>query len=181
MTCTIAFLDKKQKKAYMASDSCASSSYDYSIVRNEKAFHAKSRPDILIGCAGTFRIMNVLKYNTIFGINDKVTCDYLINNFIPRFKELTDGIEKEDDWAILIATKTNIFKIQSDFAVLDLKTNIEAIGNGGYTALGAFVALDSVSKSMNVELTTEEKLKRSLQLSKKFNTGVLEPFLIIHS
>lgn len=179
MTCTIAYLDKKHKKAWLASDSCASSSYDYSIVKNEKVFHAKNRPDILIGCAGSFRLMNILKNNVFFGMKDVISCEYLTCKFIPLLREHLGEECSQDDWSVLIVTKSCVFKVQTDFAVLELTSNIEAIGNGGYVALGAFSAFESVSKK--VVLTTEEKLIKCLEISKKFNTGVLEPFIVIHT
>ena len=180
MTCTIAYLDRKNRKAYIASDSCASSAYDYSIVKNEKAFHAYRRHDILFGCAGTFRLANILKNYEFFDVKDKITCEFLTKKFIPELKEQI-GNDIEEDWSLLIATKNNLFRIQSDFAVLELTASVEAIGNGGNMAVGAFVALNRFAKKHKIKIKTEDIFKQALEISMSYHNGIKPPFVVIHN
>ena len=99
MTVALAYVDKSGG-CHMLSDSCASDAINHSVVRNPKVFNPVGRRDVLIGCAGTFRLPNLLKYipGVFPGENELATEDidmsYLVNEFSPVVKALTEGFEK---------------------------------------------------------------------------------------
>ena len=59
---TVCLAYTHQNTCFMLGDSCASDSINHSVVRNPKVFNPVGRRDVLIGCAGTFRLPNLLKY-----------------------------------------------------------------------------------------------------------------------
>lgn len=62
MTVTLAYYDSVSDKCYIGADSCASDAINHSVCKNMKCFHPVGRRDVLIGCAGTFRLPNLLQY-----------------------------------------------------------------------------------------------------------------------
>ena len=117
MTVTIAYSDKKNKCAWMASDACASDAFNKSIVKNLKVFHPVNRRDVLLGIAGTFRLQNLLQFvDGIFPDEDEVSTDdidmsFLVNEFTPVIDALTSDFDDEDVWELLIAVGDRIYRM----------------------------------------------------------------------
>ena len=183
MTVALAYADPVTKKSYIIGDSCASDSINHSIVRNPKVFNPVGRRDVLIGCAGTFRLPNLMKHvPNIFPPEDELATEdidmsYLVNEFSPVIKILTDDFEDDDIWEMLIAVNGKIYRMQLDYSIIEPADDCEAIGCGGSVALGAFKVLNELEPNM----TVEERMKHALKVACDTVQGCSPPFLYLES
>lgn len=181
MTVTIAYSDKKNKCAWMASDACASDAFNKSIVKNLKVFHPVNRHDVLLGIAGTFRLQNLLQFvDGIFPNEDEVSTDdinmsFLVNEFTPVIDALTSDFEDEDVWELLIAVGDRIYRMQMDLSIIEPGDTADAIGIGGQVCLGAFKVLNEISSDMNIE----DQLTHALNIACSSCQGCSAPFTIM--
>lgn len=182
MTVALAYVDKSGG-CHMLSDSCASDAINHSVVRNPKVFNPVGRRDVLIGCAGTFRLPNLLKYipGVFPGENELATEDidmsYLVNEFSPVVKALTEGFDKDDVWEMLIAVNGNIYRMQMDYSIIEPADDCEAIGCGGSVALGAFKVLNELEPDMPIE----DRMRHALRVACDTVQGCSPPFNYIKS
>lgn len=183
MTVCLAYSDTKSGKCYMLGDSCASDSINHSVVRNPKVFNPVGRRDVLIGCAGTFRLPNLLKYIPgIFPPEDKLATEdidmsYLVNEFSPVIRALTDDFEDDDLWEMLIAVNGKIYRMQMDMSIIEPADDCEAIGCGGSVALGAFKVLNELEPDMSIE----DRMRHALRVACDTVQGCQGPFLFIET
>lgn len=183
MTVTLAYSDRNNNTAWIAADSCASDSINHSIVKNAKVFHPVGRRDILLGCAGTFRLPNLLQY--IPGIfppenelaTDDINMSYLINEFTPVIRALTEDFEDDDYWELLIAVGDRIYRMQMDLSIIEPADDCDAIGVGGSVSLGAFKVLNELEPNMAVE----DRMNHALRIACDSCQGCCPPFLIMHT
>lgn len=183
MTVTLAYSDRNNNTAWIAADSCASDSINHSIVKNAKVFHPVGRRDILLGCAGTFRLPNLLQY--IPGIfpsenelaTDDINMSYLINEFTPVIRALTEDFEDDDYWELLIAVGDRIYRMQMDLSIIEPADDCDAIGVGGSVSLGAFKVLNELEPNMSVE----DRMNHALRIACDSCQGCCPPFLIMHT
>jgi len=180
MTVTLAYRDPDGNGAYMIGDSCASDSYSHSAVKNHKVFHPVGRRDILFGCAGTFRLPNLLQFVPgVFPPEDELATDdidlsYLINEFTPVVRALIDDFDKDDPWEVLIAVGNRIYRMQMDLSIIEPAGDCDAIGCGGPVALGAFKVLNELEPNMPVE----ERMSHALRVACDSVQGCSPPFLM---
>lgn len=178
MTVALAYADQNTKQCFMLADSCASDAINHSVVRNPKVFNPVGRRDVLIGCAGTFRLPNLLKYIPgIFpGENELATEDidmsYLVNEFSPVIRALTNDFEDDDLWEMLIAVNGKIYRMQMDMSIIEPADDCEAIGCGGSVALGAFKVLNELEPNMPIE----DRMKHALRVACDTVQGCQPPF-----
>lgn len=183
MTVCLAYSDPATKKSYIIGDSCASDSINHSVVRNPKVFNPVGRRDVLIGCAGTFRLPNLLKHvPNVFPPEDELATEdidmsYLVNEFSPVIKILTDDFEDDDVWEMLIAVNGHIYRMQLDYSIIEPADDCEAIGCGGSVALGAFKVLNELEPNM----TVEDRMKHALKVACDTVQGCCAPFLFLES
>lgn len=181
MTVALAYADLKTKQCFMLSDSCASDAINHSVVKNLKVFNPAGRRDVLIGCAGTFRLPNLLKYvpNIFPGEDELATEDidmsYLISEFSPVIKILTDDFEDDDLWEMLIAVNGKIYRMQMDMSIIEPADDCEAIGCGGSVALGAFKVLNELEPNMPIE----DRMKHALRVACDTVQGCAPPFQFV--
>lgn len=178
MTVVLAYRDPALKCAYMASDSCASDVINHSLVRNNKVFHPVGRKDILIGCAGTFRLPNLLQFvpdifpgEDILG-TDEIDMSYLVNEFTPVVGALVDGFDESDAWEMLLAVGDRIYRMQMDLSIVEPADESDAIGSGGSVALGAFKVLNELEPNMPIE----DRMKHALNVACSSCQGCMPPF-----
>lgn len=141
----------KGTDVYMAGDGCASNSLDYVRTNIEKIFYVPGRHDIVLGGAGSIRMLNLLQVcaKAIFSSEEKwnvITQEWLILNFIPALQELASDLDEDASWEILIAVKGypkgHLYKIQQDFGIIEASDkDFAAIGSGYLTASGCFETL----------------------------------------
>ena len=183
MTVTLAYRDKENKCAWIAADSCASDAINQSVVKNAKVFHPVGRKDILIGCAGTFRLPNLLQY--VPGIfppenelsTDDIDMSYLINEFTRVMSALTEDIQDDDAWELLIAVGDRIYRMQMDLSIIEPADNCDGIGIGGSVALGAFKVLNELEPEMPVVA----RMKHALKVACSSCQGCAPPFTVLHT
>lgn len=183
MTVTLAGIDKKTGRAWIGSDSCASDSISHSTVNNNKVFHPVGRRDILIGCAGTFRMPNLLQY--IPGIfpdeediaTDDIDMSYLVNEFTPVIRAITDDFDEDDAWELLIAVGDRLYHMQMDLSIIEPADDADAIGIGGSVALGAFRVLNELVPDRPIE----DRISHALQVACDSCQGCRGPFKIMQT
>jgi ATP-dependent protease HslVU (ClpYQ) peptidase subunit len=181
MTVALAYADPKTSQCFMLSDSCASDAINHSVVKNLKVFNPVGRRDVLIGCAGTFRLPNLLKYvPSIFPAEDELATEdidmsYLVNEFSPVIRALTDDFEDDDLWEMLIAVNGKIYRMQMDMSIIEPADDCEAIGCGGSVALGAFKVLNELEPNMPIE----DRMKHALRVECDTVQGCAQPFQFV--
>lgn len=180
MTVVLAYTDHKNNQSWIGGDSCASDSISHSIVKNQKVFHPVGRKDVVMGCAGTFRLPNLLQYVPgVFPPEDelpteKIDMSYLVNEFTPILNALTDDFDDDDAWELLIAVNGKIYRVQMDLSVVESSGDADAIGIGGPVALGAFKVLNELKSDMSIE----ERIKYALNVACDSVQGCMPPFLV---
>lgn len=180
MTVCLAYYDKKNDKCWIGADSCASDSISHSVVNNHKCFHPVGRRDIIMACAGTFRLPNLLQYiPNIFPEEwelptEKIDMSYLVNEFTPILAAITEDFDDDDVWELLIAVNKKIYRVQMDYSIVESADDSDAIGVGGMVALGAFKVLNDLALDMDIE----HKLKYALEVACKSCQGCQPPFRI---
>lgn len=183
MTVCLAYFDQKNNKCWIGSDSCASDSISHSVVNNHKCFNPVGRRDIVMACAGTFRLPNLLQY--VPGIfpeeselpTEQIDIGYLVNEFTPVLSALTEDFDEDDAWELLIAVNKKIYRVQMDYSIVESADDADAIGMGGMVALGAFKVLNDIKPDMDVE----DRIKYALDVACKSCQGCQPPFRIISS
>lgn len=179
MTVALSYTDGKH--AYIIADSCASDALNQSLVKNPKVFNPVGRKDVLIGCAGTFRLPNLLKYvPNIFPPESEIATEdidmsYLVNEFTPVMKALTSDFGDDDLWEMLIAVGDRIYRMQMDLSIIEPADCCESIGCGGSVALGAFKVLNELEPEMSIE----ERMSHALKVACDTVQGCAAPFSIM--
>lgn len=180
MTVVLAYSDRTSNTVFMAGDSCASDQIYQSLIKNPKVFHPVGRRDILIGCAGSFRMLNLMQHvNGIFPPENELATDdidmsYLVTEFTPVIKALTEDFDEDDPWEMLIAVGSRIYRMQIDLSILEPTDNCDAIGIGGPVALGAFKVLNELAPYKSVE----ERMKHALTVACSSCKGCSAPFTV---
>lgn len=185
MTCIVGFV--KDGITYIGGDSLGSNGYSGTVNKNRKVFHSKDTDKAIIGYTSTFRMGQLLQYSKgLFdelSINkDNINDEYMITNFIPRLQNLFNngGIEQNNNGVkssgeFLLGYKDKLYKVQSDYSILESVDNYDACGCGEDFALG------SLKTTENMNLKPEEKIHLALQSASKFSVGVAPPFYIINT
>lgn len=180
MTVVLAYSDKNSNTAFMAGDSCASDPINQSLVKNPKVFHPVGRRDILIGCAGSFRMPNLMQHvEGVFPPEEElatkdINMSYLVTEFTPVIKALTEDFDDDDMWEMLIAVGNRIYRMQMDLSILEPADDCDAIGIGGSVALGAFKVLNELAPYRSVE----ERMKHALNVACSSCQGCSAPFIV---
>lgn len=180
MTVVLAYSDKNSNAAFMAGDSCASDPINQSLVKNPKVFHPVGRRDILIGCAGSFRMPNLMQHvEGIFPPEEElatkdIDMSYLVTEFTPVIRAITEDFDEDDMWEMLIAVGSRIYRMQMDLSILEPADDCDAIGIGGSVALGAFKVLNELAPYRSVE----ERMKHALNVACSSCQGCAPPFVV---
>lgn len=178
MTVTLCYRDAEKGICHMMGDSCASDSLSHSTVKNKKVFHPVGRRDIVFGCAGTFRLPNLLQYiPNIFPpetelVTEDIDLSYLINEFTPIVRALIDDFDDDDIWELLIAVGDRMYRMQMDLSILEPAGDCDAIGCGGSVALGAFKVLNELEPDMPVD----DRMSHALRIACDTVIGCQGPF-----
>ena len=175
MTCIVGLVSGG--KVYIGADSLASNGFDKEVRKEPKVFE---NGEYLIGCSGSIRMMNILKWR----FNPPTLKDgddihkFMCLDFVSEMKDclLDSGCsEKEGLWdigtnsEILVAIKGRLFKIQYDFQVAEYKYT--ACGSGEYHALGCMYYVDKTKP--------KKAIKKALSAAENFVVSVQRPFVIM--
>jgi len=186
MTCVIGLLDKENDCVYMGGDSCASTSYLEQTLFQRKVFKSIDTSNAIMGFSGSVRDLNLLTYaENLIDKRDEPNIDhkYLVTKFIPNITQLfsnghTNILDKgvnEIESYFMFAYKNKLYLIESNYAVLSVDLDYQAIG------CGVSVALGSLFSTEGTVLAPVERIHKALQSSSKFNRGVSPPFYIINT
>lgn len=112
-----------------------------------KVFHPYKRKDIVIGCAGSIRMSNLLQADdTMFEclpenkyINDDKLIVNIIQKIIPKI-ESHSALLKEcnEEFDLILAIKDRLYRIQSDCSIYEVE-EIDIICSGCETSYGAMM------------------------------------------
>lgn len=178
MTCIVGLVDKK--KVYIGGDSAGVSGLDYHIREDEKVF---KKNDMVFGFTSSFRMGQIIRYSFNIPDHDPRTRDfaYLCTTFIDELIKCfkAKGYAKVNNEVVtggffLMGYKENLYQIQSDFQVSQVKRPFDACGCGEDYALGAMEIMSNIK-----ELKPQEKVEKALAVSESFSAGVRGPFNVV--
>ena len=183
MTVCIGIKDKKNHCCYVGADCGVSHSSFHTKTITPKVFHPYDRTDIVIGCAGSIRMANLLQADeTMFeGLpedeylsDDKLILD-IIQTVISKIKNHADALKKGDDeFDLILAVKDRLYRIQSDCSIYEVE-EMEIIGSGCESAYGAMKMADSYDPYDNYK----SHIESAISISAKYNYGISLPAIIL--
>lgn len=133
---------------------------------------------MIMGVSGSYAIMNCMQYYLVLPRRrkDYTARQYMqsqvffaIRNALVKMNLLAacDG-EQSIKGDILMIYEDQIYVIQTDFALLEVKEKSYAIGSGGDYTIAAYHTLDVHKNSMY----TPEKMKEAIRITSKFCPSV---------
>lgn len=185
MTCIVGFIEKGT--TWMGGDSLGSNGFNGSVNKHPKVFHSKDNKEIIMGYTSSFRMGQLLMFgkdlfDELSLVQNKIDYEYMVTKFIPNIQNLfaKGGYEKvnnsvKSSGEFLLGHKDRLYKVQSNYSVLESSDNYNACGGGEYFAVGALKAME------DIDLTPIERIHKALQAASKFCVGVSAPFHIINS
>jgi ATP-dependent protease HslVU (ClpYQ) peptidase subunit len=122
---------------------------------------------MILGCAGSVRLSQLLKYVPQFEAyneNDDDVLGWLAVSFTNSIKEAFDQAnltkiennQAELDGLVLIGIRGRLFYMQPDFSFIESNRTYEAIGSGDEYALGAMFAVESLKKKLKDKVAEED-------------------------
>lgn len=180
MTCIVGLIDKEI--VYIGGDSAGSAGNSVLIRKDKKVFIKDNK--FIIGFTTSFRMGQLLMCDDRFSVRDQNKEEddfhFMINAFIPAIQKLfTEGgfLTKDREELIggvfLVGYKQHLYKIESDFQVVETYDNYMSCGCGDDLALG------SLYTSSTLQITPEEKIIKALEAAAKFSNGVEPPYNIL--
>jgi hypothetical protein len=122
----------------MGGDSCGSDYSSYLIVGNPKIFRVHN---ILIGCCGSFRVIDLLRYRLDFTPSDDWDADrFMRTTFIDAVRECFKEGGYDDDKRggnFLAGYRGRLYEIQPDYSILNAPEWGFAVGSGETAARGS--------------------------------------------
>ena len=185
MTVCIGIKDKKNHCCYVGADSGVSHSSFHTRTVTPKVFHPYDRADIVIGCAGSIRMSNLLRADeTMFDVipNDEYIYDDnfitdIIRAIIPKIKEYAETLKKDDaEFDLILAIKDRLYRIQSDCSIYEVE-EMEIIGSGCETAYGAMKMAESYDPYDNYK----SHIQSAISITAEYNYGISIPVKILNT
>ena len=134
-------------------------------MNNEKAFAEELRKRYTNNPPGIFPPEDELA-------TDDIDISYLINEFTPVVRALTEDFDDDDIWEVLIAVGNRIYRMQMDLSIIEPADDCDAIGCGGPVALGAFKVLNELEPEMPIE----DRMNHALRIACDTVIGCQGPF-----
>jgi len=184
MTVCIGVINPLDHCCYVGADCGVSYDSHHSATDTPKVFHPCDRKDIVIGCAGSIRMANLLMSDdTLFDsfpvdeykVDDHLILD-LIKLFIPNVKYHAESLKKEnEDFDLILAIKDRLYRVQSDYSIYESNegmygnyTGVVAIGSACETAYGAMM----MAESINPDLPYYDRIKKAIHICSFYNYGI---------
>lgn len=175
MTCIVGVIQKG--KTYIGADSAGVAGLDVSIRKDPKVFKVN---DFVIGCCGSFRMIQLLRYSLTLPrvYPDSDIYHYMCTEFINAvrtcfrnggFLKIDNNVESGGFF--LVAYKDRLFNVQRDYQVGECERPYEAVGCAEPFALGALDAMPD-------EMSAEDKIRKALEIATYRSGGVRPPFII---
>lgn len=180
MTCIVGIVDKKENRVIVGGDSAESAGNSIYIRKDTKVF---KNGDFVIGCTSSFRMIQLLRFSFKPPEITKDIYEYMCTDFINAVRVcFKDGgyLQKNEGGddiggTFLVAYKNRLFKIENDFQVAENLDGFDAVGCGADFALGVLFSFQSQ------DITTEDKVLKSLEAAEYLALGVCRPFIIINT
>jgi len=174
MTCIIGLVESGV--IYMGGDSMTSNGYDCNIERRPKV--CRNGP-FLFGSMGSIRMAQLLEYDlTIPDQKEEDDMTFMVRVVTSALREKFKGAglalvenNQETGGVFLVGYRSDLYKIQSDFSVLQFRRNFDACGCGESYALAAMLALEHAPPI--------ERITRALEITAELCALVIPPFHIL--
>jgi len=164
MTAIVGFT--KDGIVYMAGDTLGSSEYTESKVFKNGEF--------LIGYTSSFRFGQILEYefcppNRLEGLKDK---EYIVKYFIKELRKCleenkyTSQDSKGESGICLLGYRGNLYKIQSDFSILQSAYGYDACGSGD------LICLDALGILKDLDISPKDKVIKAIEIASLHNPYV---------
>ena len=176
MTCIIAHTNGKS--SFIAGDKLGSNGFTKSVQTESKVFEkefikinddaglTRTKEIMAIGYTTSFRMGQLLTYSLNLPLQDanETFPQYLVLKVIPIIRTMfkdewgyRDASQDVGGGQFIILHNHIIYEVQEDFAVLQPKTQITAVGSGTYHAIAAMEAYIEVQDETKVELHNRVK------------------------
>lgn len=178
MTCIVGWAENGI--SYIGGDSAGVSKQNLRIRADEKVF---SKGNMILGCAGSYRIIQILRYMFKIPRHPKGCSDYeyLVSIFTDKLIELlTDKYAAQlkdnllgSEGFILLGYHGKIYNIEPDFHVGQNLCGYDACGSGENYALGALAAI------AKYEMNPIIRIRETLDAASQFCNAVKPPYIIV--
>lgn len=177
MTTVIAVVTKST--SIIAADTLAYEA-SHNVVGQPKVFQPSN--SLLIGVSGSYAVLNCIMHHMpiprrLKGNDDRGyvhgQLHIAIRNALVKFNLLTAGAgEQEIKGEILIVYRGKIYVIQSDFSLIEVRSNFYAIGSGYEYTTAAYRALEMYQADMPVASRMQEAIKITSQYCPSVNNEI---------
>jgi len=185
MTCIAAL--KHNGVVYMAGDNVVSDTDGLYRRAHGKLFY--NGQEILIGCAGSLRVAQIIEHGVSFPGQSSSQEDmtFIVDSIVEQIRAHVIGrgaskkTEEEEHFEaeVMIAYNDNIYVIASDFGVFQPGYPFAAIGSGGKVATGALHVLAQDINEQSTPDDIKKILARALEAAEEHSVGVRRPFDIL--
>lgn len=193
MTCIVGIKNKSKGNVLIAGDSAAVSGIDIQIEKQPKVF---KNGDFIFGCTSSFRMIQLLKFNFKPPLIDQNSTgfkaglkseeidvyEYMCTKFVNELRDCFrmggilnthDGIE--NGGVFLVGYQDQLFRVNSDFFVMETIDGFDSVGCGQSYALGVLKQLESS------KIDVKDKLESALNIAAYFSGGVVAPYHFVES
>lgn len=176
MTCIVGI--KTDNGVLLGGDSVGSNRYTKVQRKDEKVFFLDDKSEIAVGFTSSFRMGQIIRYH--LRVPEIAGDEYVwaVREFIPALIKVLGehGFMTEDKGVktggnFLLAVKSRLFNIESDFQVGESIHDYDACGCGEDFALGSLFSTEG-----NEDLSATDRASLALRAAEKFSNGVGEPF-----
>ena len=172
MTCIVGLEDRGT--IYMGGDSAATGDAGSQSLRSDpKVFRVG---DLLIGCAGSFRMAQLIRFDTKLPEHKKSDTDhaYIVRRVIAAIRKslAAGGFKDECGGNLIMGYRGRLYEIGCDFDVAPSDEYYRAIGSGEPVALGVMYATADLGWS------PEARIRTALEASERYNAWCRGPFII---
>lgn len=167
----------------MGADSLSNNGYSKSTEMSPKVFRNDIFDNVLIGGTTSFRHLDLLRYSSLFDELDwyrniEIDHKYMVTKFIPKVMKLfREGIisdpETERGGSFIVAIPGRLFKIQTDYSVLEPRSDICAVGSGEAIAMGSLIT------TRDMDMSPQDRIIKALEAAEEFSVSVRRPFRVL--
>jgi len=176
MTCIVGLVHNGV--TYMGCDSLVSNGHSRDIRNDKKMFKPDKRS--IIGFTSSYRMGQLLMYeDKLFDNYSDLSHKYMVKNFIPKVIQLFDDGKFDSNGnrggVFLIAHSKQLYRVDTDYQVIESKRNYNSCGSGEEFALGSLYSTE------NSDLLPHERIVKALEAAEEFSVGVQRPFYIMNT
>lgn len=139
----------------------------------------------LIGIAGDFRAVNIVRHEFVPPIPRKLGVEYLdkfmVSRFVPKLRQAFErnyyGKDNETGSALIVAVRGVLYEIGSDYDCIREERGLYSIGSGSQFALGALSAL--ASERVRTLGGAREMVSDALGAAILYDSGTSAPVTIV--